>query len=45
MGAIAGIMICDYWILRKQRLNLAALFDPKGEYTYEDSIGAPLSRW
>jgi NCS1 family nucleobase:cation symporter-1 len=23
MGAIAGILICDYWVIRKQRLNLS----------------------
>ncbi|HVI71010.1 MAG TPA: NCS1 family nucleobase:cation symporter-1 [Pyrinomonadaceae bacterium] len=34
MGAIAGILICDYWALRKQRLNLEGLFDPKGPYSY-----------
>ena len=34
MGAIAGILICDYWVLRKQRLDLAGLFDPHGLYRY-----------
>ncbi|HEU4767826.1 MAG TPA: NCS1 family nucleobase:cation symporter-1 [Pyrinomonadaceae bacterium] len=34
MGAIAGILICDYWVLRKRRLDLAGLFDPKGPYSY-----------
>lgn len=34
MGAIAGILICDYWVLRRQRLNLVALFDPQGIYSY-----------
>jgi NCS1 family nucleobase:cation symporter-1 len=34
MGAIAGILICDYWVLRRQRLDLAALFDPHGRYSY-----------
>ena len=34
MGAIAGILICDYWVLRRQKLNLAALFDSKGRYSY-----------
>jgi nucleobase:cation symporter-1, NCS1 family len=34
MGAIAGILICDYWIIRKQHLDLAALFDPGGQYSY-----------
>src|SRR6266516_429275 len=34
MGAIAGILICDYWLLRRQRLSLAGLFDPQGRYSY-----------
>ncbi len=34
MGAIAGIMICDYWVLRRQRLDLAGLFKTAGPYTY-----------
>jgi NCS1 family nucleobase:cation symporter-1 len=38
MGAIAGILICDYWVLRKQHLELAALFDPKGQYSYTNGV-------
>ncbi len=38
MGAIAGILICDYWIIRGQRLDLAALFDPRGRYSYSKGI-------
>jgi NCS1 family nucleobase:cation symporter-1 len=38
MGAIAGILICDYWVLRKQQLDLAALFDPKGKYSYSNGF-------
>src|SRR5687768_12663260 len=34
MGAIAGILICDYWVIRKQHLDLEGLFDPKGPYSY-----------
>src|SRR5687767_2231445 len=34
MGAIAGILICDYWVLRKQRLDLAGLFETSGPYSY-----------
>ena len=34
MGAIAGILICDYWVLRRQKLDLAGLFDPRGRYSY-----------
>ena len=37
MGAIAGILICDYWIIRKQHLDLEGLFDPKGPYSYRGS--------
>lgn len=38
MGAIAGILICDYWILRRQKLNLAALFKTEGEYSYSSGF-------
>lgn len=38
MGAIAGILICDYWVLRKQRLNLAALFNVRGQYAYSNGF-------
>ncbi len=38
MGAIAGILICDYWVLRKQRLELAPLFDIQGRYSYSNGI-------
>ncbi len=32
LGPIAGIMLCDYFVLRRTRLNADALYDPKGEY-------------
>lgn len=38
MGAIAGILICDYWVLRKQSLNLAALFKTDGIYSYSNGF-------
>jgi len=38
MGAIAGILICDYWVLRRQRLDLPGLFDPTGLYSYSNGI-------
>ncbi|MGI9107488.1 MAG: NCS1 family nucleobase:cation symporter-1 [Pyrinomonadaceae bacterium] len=34
MGAIGGILICDYWVLRRQRLDLNDLFQLQGRYTY-----------
>ena len=34
MGALGGILIADYWVVRKQKLNLRDLFLVEGEYTY-----------
>lgn len=34
LGPIAGILIADYFVLRRGRLNLAALYSPEGEYRY-----------
>jgi NCS1 family nucleobase:cation symporter-1 len=38
MGAIGGIMIADYWIIRRQKLDLPGLFDPDGRYRYSNGI-------
>lgn len=38
MGAIGGILICDYWVIRRQKLNVAGLFDPHGEYSYSSGF-------
>jgi NCS1 family nucleobase:cation symporter-1 len=32
LGPIAGIMLCDYYIIRRGRLDVDALYDPRGEY-------------
>jgi NCS1 family nucleobase:cation symporter-1 len=32
LGSIAGVLIADYWIVRRTNLNLADLYLPKGEY-------------
>jgi NCS1 family nucleobase:cation symporter-1 len=34
LGAVGGILICDYWVLRRTRLNLPELFNPRGRYSY-----------
>lgn len=34
LGAVGGILICDYWVVRRTRLSLPGLFDPRGPYTY-----------
>ena len=35
LGPIAGILICDYFIIRKRKLNAKELYDPEGDYTYQ----------
>lgn len=34
LGSIAGVLIADYWIVRRQRLQLADLYLSEGRYTY-----------
>src|SRR5205085_2856689 len=34
MGAIAGVLIADYWLVRKKRLKLPDLYRTQGAYTY-----------
>jgi NCS1 family nucleobase:cation symporter-1 len=34
MAAIAGVLIVDYWLVRKKGLRLADLYRTKGAYTY-----------
>ena len=36
MGALGGILIADYWVVRRQKLNLRDLFELRGEYTYSN---------
>jgi NCS1 family nucleobase:cation symporter-1 len=36
MGALGGILIADYWVVRRQQLNLRDLFELQGEYTYDN---------
>jgi NCS1 family nucleobase:cation symporter-1 len=34
LGPIAGVLIVDYYLIRKTELNVAALYAENGEYTY-----------
>jgi NCS1 family nucleobase:cation symporter-1 len=34
MGALGGILIADYWLVRRQRLRVNDLFRERGAYTY-----------
>lgn len=38
MGAIGGVMICDYWVIRKRRLSLRDLFLENGVYRYTNGV-------
>jgi NCS1 family nucleobase:cation symporter-1 len=34
MAPMAGIMCCDYWLVKKRRYDVPALYDPDGIYRY-----------
>jgi NCS1 family nucleobase:cation symporter-1 len=38
MGAIGGILIADYWVLRGRTLSPVDLFEPNGSYSYTGGI-------
>ncbi|MBI4266198.1 MAG: NCS1 family nucleobase:cation symporter-1 [Acidobacteria bacterium] len=38
MGAIGGILIADYWVLRRRELSAADLFKVQGRYTYRRGV-------
>ena len=38
LSAIAGIMICDYYIIRKRHLNVQELFKNDGQYRYHGGV-------
>jgi NCS1 family nucleobase:cation symporter-1 len=38
LGAIAGVLIVDYWILRKCTLDLASLYVSDGAYRYRNGV-------
>ncbi|CCF43971.1 uracil permease, partial [Colletotrichum higginsianum] len=34
LGAIAGVIICDFWICRKRQVQVSSLYDPRGIHYY-----------
>ena len=34
LGSIAGVLIADYWLIRRKNLDLADLYKTRGAYTY-----------
>ncbi|MFN2597650.1 MAG: NCS1 family nucleobase:cation symporter-1 [Pyrinomonadaceae bacterium] len=37
LGSIAGVLIADYWLVRRKRLELGDLYRTRGAYTYYGS--------
>jgi NCS1 family nucleobase:cation symporter-1 len=35
LGSIAGVLIADYWLIRRRQLRLEDLYLPQGQYRYE----------
>jgi cytosine/uracil/thiamine/allantoin permease len=35
LGPVLGILLCDYFLIRRKQLDIKALFDEKGEYAYQ----------
>ena len=35
LGAVGGVMICDFWLLRGAKVSVKNLFDPNGRYRYD----------
>ena len=38
LGSFAGIMIADYYIVHKCRVDVPAMYDPNGRYRYTYGI-------
>jgi NCS1 family nucleobase:cation symporter-1 len=38
MGALGGILIADYWIIRRQRLVVDDLYRERGVYSYRGGV-------
>jgi NCS1 family nucleobase:cation symporter-1 len=39
LGSIAGVLICDYWFVRRTRLVLPDLYRREGVYAYGSPLG------
>ncbi len=38
LGPVGGIMIVDYYFIRRQQLDTDALYDPRGAYSYKNGF-------
>ncbi len=39
LGSIAGVLVCDYWLIRRTRLRLPDLYRRDGAYAYGSPLG------
>ena len=42
LASIAGVLIIDYWLVRRKRLNLGDLYRLRGDYAYERLKNKPM---
>jgi NCS1 family nucleobase:cation symporter-1 len=42
LGSIAGVLVCDYWFVRRARLDLADLYRRDGRYGYGSRLGTNM---
>lgn len=46
LSAVAGIIICDYYVIRKRRLNVKDLYRTEGQFKYDNGINwAGILAW
>jgi NCS1 family nucleobase:cation symporter-1 len=38
LGPVLGIMLCDYFLIRRKRIKLAELYKEEGEYQYSNGF-------
>jgi NCS1 family nucleobase:cation symporter-1 len=40
MGAVGGVLIADYWLVRRCELSTADLYDLRGRYSYRNGVNS-----
>jgi nucleobase:cation symporter-1, NCS1 family len=46
LSSVAGIIMCDYYVLRRRRMNVKELYDPNGQYRYDGGVNwAGMISW
>jgi NCS1 family nucleobase:cation symporter-1 len=46
LSALAGIMLCDYYIIRRRRLNVEELYAEQGQYRFDGGVNwAGMISW